>query len=142
MEEMILFDVPTPDVLSSVAKELITACGKQRVIAFYGEMGAGKTTFIRSICQELGVTENVSSPTFSIINEYKMPNEGKVFHFDFYRLNRLSEAAALGLEEYFESGDWCLVEWPEKILNLLPAHHAEVRIQVSGSSRLITFKHA
>ncbi|MFM9028278.1 MAG: tRNA (adenosine(37)-N6)-threonylcarbamoyltransferase complex ATPase subunit type 1 TsaE [Bacteroidota bacterium] len=128
--------------LPRVAGELIALCDKPRVIAFFGEMGAGKTTFIRAICQKLGVSENVSSPTFSIINEYRTESGRKVFHFDLYRLEKPSEAVSLGLEEYFESGEWCLVEWPEKILNLLPSHCMEVRIDASGSMRNFSFKHA
>lgn len=134
--------VNSPDELAVPARELIAFCGDRRVIAFHGEMGAGKTTFIRQICSLLGVEENVSSPTFSIINEYASAGRGRVFHFDFYRLQRMEEALALGVEEYFESGDWCLVEWPEKILYLLPQHRVDVFIQVQDTSRTMRFVHA
>src|ERR1051326_4167203 len=105
--------------IPAAAKQLIKSFGYQRVIAFYGEMGAGKTTLIKAICEELRVQGNVSSPTFSIVNEYRSSDGKKVFHFDFYRLNSLGEAYDLGYEEYFYSGAWCFIEWPEKIAELL-----------------------
>jgi tRNA threonylcarbamoyladenosine biosynthesis protein TsaE len=138
---MIRYHVQEPDELDAVAKALVPFCGTSRVVAFFGPMGAGKTTLIRCLCHELGVEENVSSPTFSIINEYRLPGGGKVFHFDFYRLDKLADAAALGLEEYFESGEWCLVEWPEKILNLLPEQRVQVRIEHRDQGRSIEIEH-
>ena len=104
-------------------------------------MGAGKTTFIRYICQELEVVENVSSPTSSIINEYSCKNGELVYHFDFYRIEKEQEAVDIGCEEYFYSGNICLVEWPEKILNLLPERIIEVNIVSDGLNRKITFSH-
>jgi tRNA threonylcarbamoyladenosine biosynthesis protein TsaE len=100
----------------------------QNCIAFYGEMGAGKTTLIKAICKELGVGDTTSSPTFSIINEYVAESGKPVFHFDFYRINNESEAYDFGYEEYFYSGELCLIEWPEKIENLLPVPHYKVQI--------------
>ena len=94
-------------------------------------MGAGKTTFIKALCQELGVTDNVSSPTFAIVNEYRSDETGElIYHFDFYRINSIAEAFDMGYEEYFYSGDLCLVEWPEKIEQLLPEDTMVVRIEI------------
>ena len=94
-------------------------------------MGAGKTTFIKAICQYLGVKEHATSPTFSIVNEY-VGTEGKIYHFDFYRLKNETEALDMGYEEYFYSGSYCFVEWPEKIPNLLPDHYIRVSVEVLG----------
>jgi len=134
--------ISDPAELTLVAQELIRFCGERRVVAFSGPMGAGKTTFIRSLCKELGVLENVSSPTFSIINEYRAPSGEPLFHFDFYRLEKPEEAAAIGVEEYFITGSWCFIEWPEKIINLLPEDRVEVRINPESTDRLIVFSHA
>jgi len=100
-------------------------------LAFYGEMGAGKTTLIKAICKELGVREITSSPTFAIVNEYVDKNSSPIFHFDFYRLNSESEAFDFGYEEYFYSGHLCLIEWPEKIEKLLPVSHNKIFIRVN-----------
>ena len=127
--------------LASAAKSLINFAGEVKVWIFKGEMGAGKTTFIRYICQELEVVENVSSPTFSIINEYSCKNGELVYHFDFYRIEKEQEAVDIGCEEYFYSGNICLVEWPEKILNLVPEPKIEVTIVSDGVTRKITFSH-
>ncbi|MBP6426317.1 MAG: tRNA (adenosine(37)-N6)-threonylcarbamoyltransferase complex ATPase subunit type 1 TsaE [Bacteroidia bacterium] len=127
--------------LTSAAKSLINFAGEVKVWIFKGEMGAGKTTFIRYICQELEVVENVSSPTFSIINEYSCKNGELVYHFDFYRIEKEQEAVDIGCEEYFYSGNICLVEWPEKILNLVPEPKIEVTIVSDGVKRKITFSH-
>lgn len=103
-------------------------------------MGAGKTTFINALCMELGVTEHTSSPTFSIVNEYSIP-QGGIFHFDFYRLKNEMEALDMGYEEYFYSGDYCFVEWSEKIPNLLPLNHVKIAIEVlENQHRLITIE--
>ncbi len=126
------------DQLPTIAEQLLQLCGDCRIVAFIGPMGAGKTTFIRSICAIMGVKENVSSPTFSIANEYRSESMGRIFHFDFYRLNRPEEAFQIGVDEYFTSGDWCFIEWPEKILNLLPEQRVEVRIESNGTTRMIT----
>ena len=101
-------------------------------------MGAGKTTLIKSLCEKLGVNDSVTSPTFSIVNEYKGA-DGPVYHFDFYRLKDQNEALDMGYEEYFYSGNYCFIEWPEKIANLIPDSFTGVRIHVSdASSRQIT----
>lgn len=127
--------------LASLAKSLINFAGDVKVWIFKGEMGAGKTTFIRYICKELEVVENVSSPTFSIINEYSRKNGELVYHFDFYRIEKEQEAIDIGCEEYFYSGNICLVEWPEKILNLVPEPKIEVTIVSDSVNRKITFSH-
>lgn len=119
------------DDLANISETLISLSGTNKIFLFYGEMGAGKTTLIKSLCEHLGVTEPVTSPTFSIVNEYKA-RESKIFHFDFYRLKNETEALDLGYEEYFYSGAHCFIEWPEKIPNLLPEHYVRVKIEVTG----------
>lgn len=114
------------DAIDAAARQFLSEIGDARVIAFYAKMGAGKTTFTRAICKALGVEETVTSPTFAIVNEY----EGPVYHFDFYRLKRLSEAYDMGFEDYLYSGAWCLIEWPELIEELLPENAVRVHILV------------
>lgn len=116
------------DELGEVAKGVLEQAGHCPVWLFYGEMGSGKTTFIKRICAELGVTETMSSPTFSIINEYRTTGHKKIYHFDFYRIKNEAEAYDIGTEEYFYSGNLCFVEWPEKIPTLIPTEYAEVSI--------------
>lgn len=105
--------------LNGIAAKIIEAAGRERILAFHGPMGVGKTTLIRILCKALGVKTEVTSPTFALVNEYPSV-EGPVFHFDFYRVNRISEALDFGIDEYFDSGNWCLIEWPEKVEELLP----------------------
>jgi tRNA threonylcarbamoyladenosine biosynthesis protein TsaE len=116
--------------LHSVAEKLIEQFPGHRIFAFYGKMGAGKTTFIQSVCQVLGTNDNVTSPTFALINEYKTIEQKSIFHFDFYRIKELEEAFDLGYEDYLYSGDYCLIEWPEIIEPLLPANIVKVKIEV------------
>ncbi|MGI4751045.1 MAG: tRNA (adenosine(37)-N6)-threonylcarbamoyltransferase complex ATPase subunit type 1 TsaE [Janthinobacterium lividum] len=115
--------------IKQVAKLLISAVENHKILLFYGEMGAGKTTFIKAFCTALGVEDTVSSPTFSIVNEYHYP-AGIIYHFDFYRLKNQTEALDLGLEEYLYSGEYCLIEWPEKIPDLLPENYLQINIEV------------
>jgi tRNA threonylcarbamoyladenosine biosynthesis protein TsaE len=117
--------------LNSTASTILTFSEGSRIFLFYGEMGAGKTTLIKSLCEHLGVTEPVTSPTFSIVNEYQGQGD-KIYHFDFYRLKNETEALDMGYEEYFYSGAYCFIEWPEKIPNLLPQHFVKIKIEVTG----------
>ncbi|MBQ1673597.1 MAG: tRNA (adenosine(37)-N6)-threonylcarbamoyltransferase complex ATPase subunit type 1 TsaE [Bacteroidales bacterium] len=119
--------------LPRAARVFLDHIGDSRVIAFYGSMGAGKTTFITALCEALGVRDVVNSPTFTIVNEYRDGAGEPVYHFDFYRINRLSEALDIGLYEYFDSGALCLVEWPEMIEELLPEDVLKVQILVDDA---------
>lgn len=125
--------------LPDAAEAILAQAGDHRVVAFYGEMGAGKTTLIRAICDRLGVTDAISSPTFALVNHYVGDGGRNIYHFDFYRIDRLEEAFDLGYDEYFDSDALCLVEWPEKIEPLLPDDTLNVRIDVTGpTSRTVT----
>ena len=117
--------------LDAVAKEILSFLEGQRILAIIGKMGAGKTTLIKSFCDVLGVQETVSSPTFSLVNEYTDAAGGSVFHFDFYRIQKLEEVYDIGYEEYFYSGNYCFIEWPEMISNLLPENHMKIHIEVN-----------
>jgi len=126
--------------LPSVAADIINFAGQNRIFLFYGEMGAGKTTLIKSLCDGLGTTEPVTSPTFSIVNEY-IGAKNRIYHFDFYRLKNQTEALDMGYEEYFYSDAYCFIEWPEKIPGLLPDHYLSVEIKaLAGNAREITIK--
>ena len=116
------------DKLSETANHLVQLSGSCRIWLIHGEMGAGKTTLIKSICEQLGVEDNVTSPTFSIINEYQSTKE-PVYHFDFYRVSSIEEALKAGVEDYFYSGHYCFIEWPEIILPILPRHYLIVSIE-------------
>ena len=123
--------------LPRAAKQILEFADKERVFLFYGEMGAGKTTLIKTLCQELKVEDAVSSPTFAIVNEYS-GIKGTVYHFDFYRIKNESEALDLGYEDYLYSGNYCFIEWPEKIQSLLPNEFVELKLQeTSVNERVI-----
>jgi tRNA threonylcarbamoyladenosine biosynthesis protein TsaE len=115
--------------IREAARQFIAQIGEHKVFAFYGSMGAGKTTFVKAICEELGVDDVITSPTFAIINEYHA-KEGVIYHFDFYRIKNLREAYDIGCEEYFYSGCPCFIEWPELIEELLPEETVRVCIEV------------
>jgi tRNA threonylcarbamoyladenosine biosynthesis protein TsaE len=115
------------------ASEIIKFAEDSRIFLFYGDMGAGKTTLIKALCERLGTTETVTSPTFSIVNEYE-GNDERIYHFDFYRLKNETEALDMGYEEYFYSGAYCFIEWPEKIPNLLPDHYISIKISVEDDN--------
>ncbi|MBR3064791.1 MAG: tRNA (adenosine(37)-N6)-threonylcarbamoyltransferase complex ATPase subunit type 1 TsaE [Bacteroidales bacterium] len=119
--------------LPRAARAFLAHIGNHRILAFYGSMGAGKTTFITALCEALGVRDIVNSPTFTLVNEYRDAAGEPVYHFDFYRINRLSEALDIGLYEYFDSGALCLVEWPEMIEELLPDDVLKVQILVDDA---------
>jgi tRNA threonylcarbamoyladenosine biosynthesis protein TsaE len=120
--------------LNEVATAFIEQARDQKIWLFHGEMGSGKTTFIKAICSQLGVTDAMSSPTFSIVNEYLTKNNQRIFHFDFYRIKNEAEAFDIGTEEYFYSGNYCFVEWPEKIPSLIPAVRAEVFLSLQDQN--------
>lgn len=126
--------------IDEVAAQLIDALKNQTIVAFYGEMGAGKTTLIKAVCKKLGVTDTISSPTFSIVNEYLTSNNETIYHFDFYRIKTEEEAMDLGYENYFYSGSRCFIEWPEKIPNLLQLEHAKVFITTDNETRIINIE--
>jgi tRNA threonylcarbamoyladenosine biosynthesis protein TsaE len=118
----------------AIAREILEACKNQRVFAFYGDLGAGKTTLIKSLCEALGVQEEVTSPTFNLISEYE-GEQYLVYHFDFYRIKNEEEAFALGVEEYFDSGEYCLIEWPERIPQLLPEEAVRIQLEIVDSQK-------
>lgn len=123
--------------IAAAAKQIIEQSGTQKVFLLNGEMGAGKTTLIKALCKALGADDNISSPTFSIVNEYRIP-KGKIYHFDFYRLKNQAEAMDMGCEEYFYSGEYCFIEWPEKIPDLIPEKYVNIAINIlTNSSREI-----
>ena len=125
--------------IREAAREFIENIGDHTVFAFYGKMGAGKTTFIKAICEELGVEDVITSPTFAIVNEYTAQGE-PVYHFDFYRIKKLEEVYDMGFEDYFYSGSLCLIEWPELIEEVLPEDAVKVSIQEKeDGSRAILF---
>jgi tRNA threonylcarbamoyladenosine biosynthesis protein TsaE len=120
------------DDLDRVAEDLLAAGKSLPVWLFYGEMGAGKTTLIKAICRKLGVQSAMTSPTFSIVNEYESDSGDIVYHFDFYRLKKEEEAYDIGVEEYLDSGRLCLIEWPERIAGLLPDERFELHIEIES----------
>ena len=124
--------------LPQVASELLSTFADERFFAFFGKMGVGKTTLIKAVCSQLGVADNVCSPTFAIINEYSTAAGEPVYHFDFYRLKSPAEAYDIGYEEYFYSGEYCFTEWTEKIEELLPEHYVRVDIVENDSVRTLT----
>jgi len=113
--------------INEAAKAFVENIGAHTVFAFYGKMGAGKTTFIKAICEELGVDDVITSPTFAIVNEYTA-HDGSIYHFDFYRIKKLEEVYDMGFEDYFYSGALCLIEWPELIEEVLPEDAVKVTI--------------
>ena len=137
----------TKEFTASSTSDLLQACmflkelaGSQKIILFSGEMGAGKTTLIKELCKHLGVHDEVSSPTFSLVNEYES-ELGTVYHFDLYRIQSEEELYDIGYEDYFFSGYLCLVEWPEMASGLIPQAHVSVKIRVENNQRSITVSH-
>jgi tRNA threonylcarbamoyladenosine biosynthesis protein TsaE len=121
--------------INTVAKKILATPSLKKVITFHAQMGAGKTTFIKELVKELGVDDNSSSPTFSLVNEYRTRSGEVVYHFDLFRLNSEEEGYDMGLDEYFYSEEWCFIEWPEKTPNLIPIDHAHISIKVLADGR-------
>ncbi len=127
--------------LERAAREFLEKIGENRLVAFFAPMGSGKTTFTTAICKVLGVTDPVGSPTFAIVNEYMCANGDPMYHFDFYRINKLQEAVEIGLYDYLDSGCLCIMEWPENIEELLPEETLKVTIMVNtDQSRTLTWE--
>ncbi|HPW90328.1 MAG TPA: tRNA (adenosine(37)-N6)-threonylcarbamoyltransferase complex ATPase subunit type 1 TsaE [Paludibacteraceae bacterium] len=126
------FHISSIEQISEVARQFVSAMGKHKLFAFYGEMGAGKTTFIKVLCNELGVVDVVNSPTFAIVNDYETTLSEHIYHFDFYRLKTPQEALDFGVEDYFYSGHICFMEWPDQIGSLLPSESVRVFITVNA----------
>ena len=128
--------------IDAAAREFLSQLGSRNLVAFHAPMGAGKTTFITALCRVLGVREDaVSSPTFAIVNEYRSPSRGSIFHFDFYRIEKPSEALDIGFYDYIDSGCLCLMEWPENIGEILPEETLHVHISVlPDESRVISWE--
>ena len=129
------------DNIREAARRFVECMGEAGVFAFYGKMGAGKTTFIKAVCEELGVSDVVTSPTFAIVNEYRAEPSGKlIYHFDFYRIKKIDEVYDMGYEDYFYSGALCFIEWPELIEELLPGDATRVTIaEQPDGSRTVSF---
>ncbi len=125
----------TENELGKVSRVLIAFAKEYRIVAFRGDLGAGKTTLIKNMCNFLGVKDNVTSPTFSIVNEYESADKQRVYHFDFYRLESEEEAFDMGIEDYFYGENLCLIEWPSKVENLLPEKRLEVHISIAKEGR-------
>ena len=127
--------------IREAAQEFVANIGESTVFAFYGKMGAGKTTFIKAVCEELGVEDVITSPTFAIVNEYRSETSGElIYHFDFYRVKKIEEVYDMGFEDYFYSGALCFIEWPELCEEVLPEDTVKVTIdETPDSSRLISF---
>jgi tRNA threonylcarbamoyladenosine biosynthesis protein TsaE len=141
--EIIIKDIAQ---IREAAQQFVEQIGDRSVFAFYGKMGAGKTTFIKAVCEELGVDDVITSPTFAIVNEYSLtshlsPLTSKIYHFDFYRIKKLEEVYDMGFEDYFYSGDLCFIEWPELIEEVLPEDAVRVTIEaLADGSRKITIE--
>ena len=129
------------DSIREAARQFVAATEENTVFAFYGKMGAGKTTFIKAVCEELGVEDVITSPTFAIVNEYRSDTTGElIYHFDFYRIKKIEEVYDMGYEDYFYSGALCFIEWPELIEELLPEEAVKVTIEENADgSRIVRF---
>lgn len=136
---MMEINIQSLDRIHDAARQFVQAMGDNTVFAFYGKMGAGKTTFIKAVCEELGVSDVITSPTFAIVNEYRSDKGGElIYHFDFYRIKKLEEVYDMGYEDYFYSGALCFIEWPELVEELLPGQAIKVTIveEENGARKL------
>lgn len=131
------FVVSRLEDIEKVVPEFIAALGDHKMVAFHGEMGAGKTTFINGLLSQMSIEDHVSSPTFSIVNEYFSKEFGTVYHFDFYRIEDEAEALDIGVEELFDENAYCFIEWPERIDNLIPENCVSVYIELDNAVRII-----
>jgi len=131
---MLRISIPDLASIDDAAHELIDTYPDSRIFAFYGEMGAGKTTMIKALCRVLQVTDVTSSPSFGLIYEYRTSRSDSVYHFDFYRIEQLEEAYDIGYEEYIDSGQYCFIEWPEKVATLLPPETVNVNLKIIGNN--------
>ena len=140
MIKNLVINIDKLENIHQAAKEFIEAMGDGNVFAFYGKMGAGKTTFIKAVCECLGVEDVITSPTFAIVNEYRSQTSELIYHFDFYRIKKLDEVYDMGYEDYFYSGALCFIEWPELIEELLPEDAIKVTIsEQEDGSRTVSF---
>jgi len=134
------YNIESIEHISLAADKIILNYPDTRIFGFYGDLGAGKTTLIKAICEKLGVLDVIQSPTFSLINEYLTSNNSEIYHFDFYRIGSIKEALDLGIEEYFMSKSYCFIEWPEIIEDFLPENFARIEISSTGkNSRLLKY---
>jgi tRNA threonylcarbamoyladenosine biosynthesis protein TsaE len=132
-----MIEVKNIGELKNVAQKFCDSIGTERIFLFYGEMGAGKTTFIKEICKVLGIKSEVTSPTFAILNEYPCEKYGFVYHFDFYRIDKITEIYDIGFEEYLESGSLLFIEWPEKLESLIPENARNISISIGQKNNRI-----
>jgi tRNA threonylcarbamoyladenosine biosynthesis protein TsaE len=130
--------IATPQQLPEAAKQILQYGANAKVFAFYAEMGAGKTTLIKELCRQLGAQGNLSSPTYSIVNEYAAPNDKKIYHLDLYRLKNTEEAIAAGIEEYLHSGNYCFIEWPQHAEPVLPNNYIKIEIEINNQMREVS----
>lgn len=137
LHAMLQKEVTNESELPEVALAILLELKEPIVVVFEGEMGAGKTTLIKAICNQLGCVEEGSSPTYSIVNEYLTSSGDYIYHFDCYRLKSENEALDIGFDEYVDSGNYCFIEWPDKVQNLLPDNYVRIQVEVKGNTRLI-----
>lgn len=139
--DTMILTIKDTEHIHETAKEFVASMGDKRLFAFYGKMGVGKTTFIKAICEELGVEDVITSPTFAIVNEYTTSDEEPLYHFDFYRIKKIDEVYDMGYEDYFYSGNICLMEWPELVEEVLPEDTVRVTITENiDTTRTIEFQ--
>jgi len=136
-----LITIRSEQEIEEAARKFLPILSRNKVVAFYGDMGVGKTTFIKGLCRVMGVTDTVTSPSFAIVNKYMTSDDRAIYHFDFYRLKDVNEVFDIGYEDYFFSGDICLIEWPEKIAEVLPEERLDVWItENTDGSRSVRYK--